>query len=43
MSSVEKRCIEKDQHLREVNEELRMIKISSSTKEGDGYYASFFF
>lgn len=34
MKTIEKRCVEKDQQVREVNEELRVTKISLSTKEG---------
>ena len=34
VSSIEKRCVEKDQQLRDINEELKMTKVSLSNKEG---------
>ena len=34
VGNVEKRCVEKDQRLRDVTEELRVAKVSLSTREG---------
>lgn len=36
VASVEKRCVEKEQRLRDVNEELKLKKTSLATKEGKG-------
>lgn len=34
VASVEKRCVEKEQRLRDLNEDLRVKKTSLATKEG---------
>ncbi len=34
VASVEKRCVEKDQRLRDLNEDLKIRKTSLATKEG---------
>lgn len=45
MSNVEKRCVEKDQQLRELNEDLRLTRVSHSSKEGkptnNNYYVGY--
>lgn len=40
VNTAEKRCVEKEQQLRDANEEMRLLKVSLSTKEGNyhSYY-----